>query len=91
MSSRWLVHGVILTLLALLPVPLLTGTVALPAWAGQEPGGVAVVYWLALVAHAGLSSLGVKLLETRLWGTVAGHAGLLGLFVGAVAAVWPSR
>jgi hypothetical protein len=90
MTSRWWVHGVVLVVLGLLPVLLLTHVVPLPAWAGQDVVGVSVVYWLGLVAHAGLSSLGVKLLETRLLGTVAVHAAILLLTVGMVWAVWPT-
>ena len=90
MTSRWWVHGVVLVVLGLLPVLLLMRVVPLPAWAGQDVVGVSVVYWLGLVAHAGLSSLGVKLLETRLWGTLLVHAAILLLTVGMVWAVWPT-
>lgn len=92
MAARWWIHSLFLLLVAVLPVPFLAGLLPLPPWAaGADPLGVAIAWGMAWVLHAAVTSLGVKLLELRLRGTLALHAGLMAGVALLIALVWPRR
>lgn len=91
MASRWWVHGAVLLVLAVVPALVLLNVVPLPRLVSQEPLSVAIILWLGLIGHAGLTSLLVKVLDTRALGALLIHVGILGGTAGMLAMVWPAR
>jgi hypothetical protein len=91
MASRWWVHGAVLLVLAVAPALVLLHLVPLPKLVAQEPLSVAIILWLGLIGHAALTSLLVKVLDTRALGALLIHVGILGATAGMLAMVWPAR
>ena len=80
-----------LLVLAVVPALVLMHVVPLPSLVARDHVAVAMVLWLALIGHAGLTSLLVKMLDTRALGALLVHLGILGGTVGMLAMVWPAR